>query len=164
MHWSLFSSEPSQQRPALRGPPLSKTAEIIMRLENLSEPRFLAEMVEGYLTTSLWTSTDEDGESLCSDYDLDDLDDATRLRMQADCACFLADVWEELSHVYMEAGRVGHAFWLTRNRHGAGFWDRDLGVFGERLTKKAQAHGSYELYVADAEEGEEYGKVCGCDG
>ena len=33
----------------------------------------------------------------------------------------------------------GHDFWLTRRRHGAGFWDRGYGdSVGEILTKIAQ--------------------------
>jgi hypothetical protein len=120
-------------------------------------------MVEGYITCALWASTDEEGEPLDGEYGLDDLDAETRLRMQADCSCFLAEAVEALSHVDMEAGAVGHDFWLTRNGHGAGFWDRSLGVYGESLTEAAKAHGSYDLYVAEAEDGEAYGKVCGFD-
>ena len=38
---------------------------------------------------------------------------------------------------------------LTRNGHGAGFWDRGLGALGERLTRAAKSHGSVDLYVND---------------
>jgi hypothetical protein len=31
--------------------------------------------------------------------------------------------------------QIGHDFWLTRNGHGAGFWDRGLGVVGDKLTE-----------------------------
>lgn len=31
--------------------------------------------------------------------------------------------------------RAGMDFWYTRNGHGCGFWDRDLGEVGDRLTK-----------------------------
>lgn len=163
MHWSLFRySEPSQQRPVLCGPPLSKTTESIMHLENLVDPKFLTEMVEGYLTCAVCSSMNEDGESLYDSYDLDDLDVETRLRMQSDCACFLAEAWEALSRVDMAASTVGNYFWLTRNGHGAGFWDLGLGEFGERLTKAAKIHGSYDLYEGEGEEGEV--KLTGCDG
>lgn len=30
---------------------------------------------------------------------------------------------------------IGHDFWLTRNGHGAGFWDRGLGDVGIKLTE-----------------------------
>lgn len=129
-----------------------------MLLETLISPQFLTEMVEGYLACALWTSMDDDGEPLDDDYTLDDLAADTRLRMQADCACFLAEVWEALSHVDLEAGQVGHDFWLTRNGHGAGFWGRCLGVFGDSLTEAAQVHGRYDLYT------DELGELVGFDG
>lgn len=37
---------------------------------------------------------------------------------------------------------AGHDFWLTRNDHGAGFWDRGLGALGDRLTAAAKVYGS----------------------
>lgn len=44
---------------------------------------------------------------------------------------------------------IGHDLWLTRNGHGTGFWDRDLGEQGERLANIAQAMGSQDAYVGD---------------
>lgn len=53
------------------------------------------------------------------------------------------------------AGRIGHDFWLTRNRHGAGFWDRFTGGIGERfgrhLTEQATPYGGSDAYVCDDE-------------
>ena len=40
---------------------------------------------------------------------------------------------------------IGHDFWLTRNRHGAGFWDKDYGGHEDTLTEVA--HGFGEVYV-----------------
>ena len=39
-----------------------------------------------------------------------------------------------------------HDYWLTRNSHGAGFWDRGLGDSGDRMSDAAQ-DGSYMLYI-----------------
>lgn len=36
---------------------------------------------------------------------------------------------------------VGIDFHLTRNHHGAGFWDRGTGAAGERLTANAHPYG-----------------------
>jgi hypothetical protein len=47
------------------------------------------------------------------------------------------------------AARAGHDFWLTRNGHGAGFWDRGLGDLGERLSKAAKVYGEVYLYPGD---------------
>lgn len=37
---------------------------------------------------------------------------------------------------------AGHDFWLTRNGHGAGFWDRGMGQLGEDLTAACKPYGS----------------------
>jgi len=59
------------------------------------------------------------------------------------------DFWQ----AELGAGQIGHDFWLTRNGHGAGFWDRfTTGVaetFGHYLTVQAKAFGESYLYVGD---------------
>ena len=42
---------------------------------------------------------------------------------------------------------LGHDLWLTRNGHGAGFWDRGLGHLGERLSDAARSLGEATSYV-----------------
>jgi hypothetical protein len=49
----------------------------------------------------------------------------------------------------LEPEQVGHDFYLTRNRHGAGFWDRGLGELGDRLADAARVYGTSELYPGD---------------
>lgn len=44
---------------------------------------------------------------------------------------------------------AGHDFWLTRNGHGAGFWDRGMGEVGDRLSAKAEKWGTVDLYIGD---------------
>lgn len=46
-------------------------------------------------------------------------------------------------------GQIGYDFNLTRNRHGAGFWDRGLGEAGDRLTAMAHPFGEWVLYLGD---------------
>lgn len=54
---------------------------------------------------------------------------------------------------YVAAGRdlehAGHDLWLTRNGHGAGFWDRGLGELGDRLTDAAHKMGGRPCFVGD---------------
>lgn len=46
--------------------------------------------------------------------------------------------------------RAGHDFWLTRNHHGAGFWDGDWPeAAGETLTNAAHSYGETDLYKGD---------------
>ena len=42
---------------------------------------------------------------------------------------------------------AGVDFALTRNGHGAGFWDRGLGAEGQELTDAAKSFGSSQLYL-----------------
>lgn len=49
---------------------------------------------------------------------------------------------------------VGHDLWLTRNGHGAGFWDRKLGSFGgydigDCLSEACKMLGDCCLYEGD---------------
>ena len=45
--------------------------------------------------------------------------------------------------------QFGHDLWFTRNGHGVGFWDRDLGQLGDTLTDHASAMGPVDTYVGD---------------
>jgi hypothetical protein len=48
----------------------------------------------------------------------------------------------------LDAEKCGHDFWLTRNGHGAGFWDRSelkAHDLGERLTKLCKEFPEYNL-------------------
>ena len=56
---------------------------------------------------------------------------------------FLADpeVAYLIGLTQQNAQQVGHDFWLTREGHGAGFWDRGNGPQGDRLTELAKAYG-----------------------
>jgi len=44
---------------------------------------------------------------------------------------------------------AGHDFWLTRNRHGSGFWDEDIGDVGCKLSETASSYGECNLYIGD---------------
>lgn len=105
------------------------------------------EMLRAYLETSLWSSTDDDGGPLSGEHDTDNIDAATRAEMLSDCRDFWASNYAYLRT--MDPGQAGHDFWLTRNGHGAGFWDRGLGELGERLTRAAKIYGGVDLYVGD---------------
>lgn len=52
---------------------------------------------------------------------------------------------------YSAEEQAGGDFWLTRNGHGAGFWERGLGELGTRLTEAAKAYGTSDLYLTDDE-------------
>jgi hypothetical protein len=59
----------------------------------------------------------------------DDIAPESLARIVRDCAAFQAQAADLLAAAYQrpgyDAARAGHDFWLTRNRHGAGFWCRE---------------------------------------
>lgn len=118
-----------------------------------------------YISTALWSSMDDDGNPLDLNYDADDLAPEALDRIKADCAAFFVANAESLhcdgapqardfdttaSESERIAAMAGHDFWLTRNGHGAGFWDGDWPEpAATALDNAAKAFGSCDLYVGD---------------
>ena len=110
------------------------------------------EFINAYAERALWSSTDENGDPLDEIASPDDIAPETMREMRSDCADF---IWSNRADLraYRAAGynfiSAGHDFWLTRNGHGAGFWDRGLGDLGERLSNAAEIYVGVDLYVGD---------------
>lgn len=98
-----------------------------------------------YIECALWSSTDDEGNSLDRNFSKDDIHPATLKAMEDDCAAFVADGAVLLEASGLTDERQGHNFWLSRNGHGAGFFDDDQYV----LQAAAKAWGSFDLYVGD---------------
>jgi hypothetical protein len=133
----------------------------------------LEAMVTGYATTALWSSTDgtctADPHSTCGHagrpigehcdpcryggppmddaHTVEDIHPDTMATFRTDCESFARENAADLEG--MDPSQAGHDLWLTRNGHGAGFWDRGLGERGERLSEAARVYGSADLYVGD---------------
>lgn len=106
----------------------------------------LQEFFDSYVETALWSSTDEDGESL-DIYDSSDIDQRSLDSMMKDAESFLEANKKDIGSKY---SRAGHDFFLTRNKHGAGFWDGDWAEpAATRLTKESHAYGPSDLYLGD---------------
>lgn len=99
-----------------------------------------------YVECALWASTDDNDESLDL-YSADDVDPKTLEQMKADCKDFIEANSKLLEG--LDPTQCGHDFWLTRNRHGAGFWDRGLGDVGQQLTEACRPYGEFNLYEAE---------------
>jgi len=124
-----------------------------------------AEFLRGYMECALWSSNDENGKPLDDEYVTSDVSDDLKVRMSQDCAAFIRTVsWETLDRFSEVTGRDyashGHDFWLTRNGHGAGFWDRYLEVstmpdrkraenLGEAISVDARAAGEFNINAYD---------------
>lgn len=114
----------------------------------------LDSIFRAYLVCAIWTGLDysggEDSEpvQMDEDHDADDIADETVAELFAELAEFL-NAANSADLALMDMEQIGHDFCLTRNHHGAGFWDRGLGEAGERLTKLAQSFGESDLCVGD---------------
>ena len=81
--------------------------------------------------------------SIPGDVGFSDLSPGALDTIVTDCADFQRDNAETLARAYDHASgydetRAGADYWYTRNGHGVGFWDRDLGEIGDALTTAAQ--------------------------
>lgn len=97
-----------------------------------------------YAECALWSSYDFESEDNLEGHDLAP---ETISMMRADVENFVEYAGDLLDELDPE--QVGHDFWLTRNHHGAGFWDRGLGELGDLLTAKAHSYGESDLYRGD---------------
>lgn len=110
----------------------------------------IKQFVAAYIEAALWSSNDEStpsgGVPLDKNYSAADLAPETLAQMQADCEKFIQ---ENAGYLEERAAKYGgHDFWLTRNGHGAGFWDGDWSDrAGEHLTNAAKKFGEVNLYV-----------------
>jgi hypothetical protein len=118
-----------------------------------------------YVEAALWSSTTGDGtpldqtdEVMRFHQQVDALHSDTVKKMREDCDNFIAAYTDDLELAFTlytitgnwtTAEQAGHDFWLTRNGHGAGFWDRGIGDVGERLTRAAHAEGGSDLLIGD---------------
>lgn len=93
----------------------------------------LDEFTRAYIECALWSSNDESdestgGEPLDKNYSADDIAPECLAQMVADCKAFQAEFTDELAAYnhpkYSSDELGGHDFWLSRNLHGAGFFDR----------------------------------------
>ena len=104
-------------------------------------------ILQSYLYTALWAETDDNEEPLDYNYDLDDFAEEAVSQAECDIVSFLG-----LAEGLMDGcddTRVAHDFWLTRNHHGAGFWDGDY-ENGDTLTEICQSNfNTLHPYVGD---------------
>lgn len=137
----------------------------------LAEDTYLRDFQIAYMASALWTGAqveDEDADAK-NDGTYGDLsaDAITKLCEQAEefvranvgllirhaivtATTYPADYSSDVTgYAERAAGQAGHDFWLTRNGHGAGFWDRGLGGLGDQLTEACRPYGEVSLWVAE---------------
>jgi hypothetical protein len=105
-----------------------------------------------YLVAMLWSSSDtETGEPhLDATHNIENISQQTLTGVVADCKDFQEKYADLIEASGLSRDQAGHDFWLTRNHHGTGFWDRDISKeLGERLTNAAQSYKESSPYVGD---------------
>lgn len=116
------------------------------------EAKELDQVVAGYVEAMLWAEHDDQGEPFDRRYEADDVADESLEVIRRDIKTFVEGA-ETLGLLHV-AGRMfwvgdqtdtanylpylGHDIHLTRNGHGAGFWDRGYGAEGDELTRLAK--------------------------
>jgi hypothetical protein len=109
----------------------------------------LTKFETAYLKCALWSSLDESndngGNPLDDNYSIDDIDIETIDAAKRDCDAFISKAGPLLDD--LDDSQAGHDFWLTRNYHGAGFWDRGIGETGDKLTDIAQSFEELNPFV-----------------
>lgn len=114
----------------------------------------LDDFTQGYIEAMFWTETGSGDDGKLEDATLADLAPETWAEIEKDCRDFVianaADLGAAYEHptVSYSPAYAGHDYWLTRNGHGAGFWDRDLGDLGERLSSACR-YDERALYMGD---------------
>lgn len=127
----------------------------------------LEDFIAGYIGAALWTCTFDEGEEtglgMDSKYYRSDIHPDSMKVIREECEAFVSQNKElltkavELRYVVCQSfseacSSAGHDFWLTRCRHGAGYWDRShlrLDGLGQRLSEAARLAGDRDLYVGD---------------
>ena len=102
-----------------------------------------------YVTCMFWTNEDE----LPERASFGELAPESLCAIIQDCASFQRVNAGNLRGAYglkpeYDEAAAGHDFWLTRCGHGAGFWDRELGLTGDELTEACR-HMSIDVYLGD---------------
>lgn len=108
--------------------------------------------LRGYLTASLWASTDDEGEPLDKDFGITSIATESLLSAWAECSRFIRENETNLTHLDDEHN--GQNLWLTRCRHGAGFWstctdDESAEYAMQQLTNASHGFGEIDLYLGD---------------
>lgn len=115
---------------------------------------------QGYIAAALFSSSDDEGEPLDSNYSEDDFSPSLVAAIDRDCARFWARHGETVescaeSHTPgspddTAEAHAGRDFWYTREGRGCGFWDGDWPEpAASELDKGAKRFSQADWYVRD---------------
>jgi hypothetical protein len=132
-----------------------------MGVQNIDVDKLNA-FTKAYIEAALFSSSVEqagvdlgvashtDSSFLDANFDAGDIAPESLKAIVIECRDFQEQNKELLAAAAEDDAQHGHDFWLTRNRHGAGFWDRGYpDGLGGKLTEAAHAFGECDLYIGD---------------
>ena len=109
--------------------------------------------MEAYIEALMWSESDDEGRYF---EDKAEITDEALAAIEADCRAFYTayvDTWRGANRrasEYTDDELAGYHLALTRNRHGAGFWDGDWQEpAATALTEAARRWGPQGLYRGD---------------
>jgi hypothetical protein len=110
----------------------------------------------GYIDAMFFTECHSDNPEL--EYaTFDDLSENALELIKKDCAEFLSKnsalLDAAISTIEYDLFQAGCDYWFTRNGHGVGFWDRNLGEIGDQLSDAARYS---EVYLYKGDDGKLY--------
>ena len=121
----------------------------------LGNHKLFKEVAMHYLACAFWLEQSDDENEIHFEqtHDIDDLSNDAVGAILLDVIDFVTVVnrefpdWQE----EVEPEMLGHDFFLTRNGHGSGFWDRDYETegLGDKLTALCKPYGEQGLYLGD---------------
>lgn len=104
--------------------------------------------LRGYIAAMIFVGLDEDASQ-----NEDDFSEELKSQTENDCEKFFAQNEKTLMRAVSTIGydfeNAGMDYFYTRNGHGVGFWDRNLGETGIVLSKASKAAGEHNIYVGD---------------
>lgn len=112
------------------------------------------DFVAGYLEAAFFTDINEDSDESIRDKAIIDIHPACMRAIESECIDFARANWETIQEAFQTLGsygwtEAGRDLWFTRNGHGVGFWDRNIGPAGDKLSDSARAFGSRDMYAGD---------------
>jgi len=154
---------------------MNKFNKLYNKILNESSLNDVNVMTKSYLNTALWSTPNmdnKDNEPLDKDYNINDFSKEAKDKATKDCKRFIDDLKIELtkynknksdgdivqlfdiSNKQQTSNQVmedlGHNFWLTRNGHGAGFFDGDYDEDIEKILMKLSHNAkAIDLYIND---------------
>ncbi len=109
--------------------------------------------IKAFFACALWATNDNadpsGGEPLENNFSESDFDPMTKAKLTIDCQLFMDA--QSVNITDHPAEDAGHDFFLSRNGHGAGFFEHEHGTKeqGNALQEAARSFGEASIYVGD---------------